>query len=52
MKLIGMSLIEPLFYHPVVVLAAIKGYYRFFMKKEQNWGVMVRQGYEQAQTQK
>lgn len=29
MKLIGMSLIEPLFYHPVVVFAAIKGYYRF-----------------------
>lgn len=44
-KLIGMALIEPLFYHPVVVVAALKGYWQYFLKKEAKWGVMVRKGF-------
>lgn len=44
-KLIGMAMIEPLVYHPVVVVAAIKGYWQFFTKKEAKWGVMVRKGF-------
>jgi cellulose synthase/poly-beta-1,6-N-acetylglucosamine synthase-like glycosyltransferase len=46
LKLIGMSLIEPLFYHPIVVFAALKGYWQFFRKKEAIWGVMVRKGFD------
>ncbi len=45
LKLIGMALIEPLLYHPIVVVAAIKGYWQFFTKKEAIWGVMVRKGF-------
>jgi cellulose synthase/poly-beta-1,6-N-acetylglucosamine synthase-like glycosyltransferase len=45
MKLIGMAIIEPLVYHPVVVVAAMKGYWQFFTKKEAKWGVMVRKGF-------
>lgn len=46
LKLIGMALIEPLLYHPVVLVASIKGYWQFFTKKEATWGVMVRKGFE------
>ncbi len=45
LKLIGMALIEPFLYHPVVVVAAIKGYWQYFTKKEATWGVMVRKGF-------
>lgn len=45
LKLIGMATIEPIFYHPVVVVAALKGYWQFFLKKEAKWGVMVRKGF-------
>ncbi|WP_339612095.1 glycosyltransferase family 2 protein, partial [uncultured Planktosalinus sp.] len=44
-KLVGMALIEPLVYHPVIVVAAIKGYWQFFTKKEATWGVMIRKGF-------
>jgi cellulose synthase/poly-beta-1,6-N-acetylglucosamine synthase-like glycosyltransferase len=46
LKLIGMALIEPFLYHPIIVLAALKGYWQFFTKKEAIWGVMVRKGYD------
>jgi cellulose synthase/poly-beta-1,6-N-acetylglucosamine synthase-like glycosyltransferase len=46
LKFIGMALIEPLFYHPILVVAALKGYWRFFIKKEAIWGVMVRKGFK------
>jgi cellulose synthase/poly-beta-1,6-N-acetylglucosamine synthase-like glycosyltransferase len=45
LKLIGMALIEPFLYHPVIVVAALKGYWQFFTKKEATWGVMVRKGF-------
>ncbi len=48
LMLIGMALIEPLFYHPIVVVAAIKGYWQFFTKKEAKWGVMVRKGFAEV----
>jgi hypothetical protein len=48
LKLIGMALIEPFLYHPIIVLAALKGYWQFFTKKEAIWGVMVRKGYDDA----
>ena len=45
LKLIGMAMIEPILYHPVVLVAALKGYWQFFTKKEATWGVMVRKGF-------
>lgn len=45
--LAGMAAIEPIVYHPITVYAALRGYWNFFRKKEQNWGVMVRKGFEQ-----
>ncbi|WP_431245108.1 glycosyltransferase [Flavobacterium sp. P21] len=47
LTLIGMAAIEPFVYHPVNVYASIKGYWYFFGKKEQKWGVMVRKGFDQ-----
>jgi cellulose synthase/poly-beta-1,6-N-acetylglucosamine synthase-like glycosyltransferase len=45
LKLIGMAIIEPILYHPIIVVAALRGYYQFFRKKEAIWGVMVRKGF-------
>ncbi|KAF2508474.1 glycosyltransferase family 2 protein [Flavobacterium zhairuonense] len=47
LTLIGMAAIEPFVYHPVNVYASLKGYWYFFGKKEQKWGVMVRKGFDQ-----
>ncbi|RKR08431.1 cellulose synthase/poly-beta-1,6-N-acetylglucosamine synthase-like glycosyltransferase [Flavobacterium sp. 90] len=44
--LIGMAIIEPFVYHPITIYASLKGYWHFFRKKEQKWGVMVRKGFE------
>ncbi|WP_231862367.1 glycosyltransferase family 2 protein [Nonlabens marinus] len=49
LTLIVMSLIEPFFYHPIIVYSALKGYWQFFTKKESKWGVMVRKGYSKSQ---
>lgn len=46
--LAGMATIEPIVYHPITVYASLKGYWNFFRKKEQNWGEMVRKGFEQT----
>ncbi|MDL2142121.1 glycosyltransferase [Flavobacterium tructae] len=46
MVLIGMAALEPFVYHPITIYASLKGYWLFFRRKEQNWGVMVRKGYE------
>ncbi|WP_246074189.1 glycosyltransferase family 2 protein [Flavobacterium daemonense] len=46
LTLISMAIIEPFVYHPITVYASLKGYWYFFTKKEQKWGVMVRKGFE------
>jgi cellulose synthase/poly-beta-1,6-N-acetylglucosamine synthase-like glycosyltransferase len=43
--LLVMVFIEPVVFHPINVYASIKGYWHFFRQKEQSWGVMVRQGF-------
>lgn len=45
MILILMAIIEPFCYHPVNLYASLKGYYLFFIQKEQSWGNMQRQGF-------
>lgn len=43
--LIFMAIIEPFVYHPLNVYASLKGYWFFFRKTEQKWGVMIRKGF-------
>jgi len=43
-KLLFTALLEPFFFHPVVVYAAIKGNYDYYMIKDKHWGKMVRKG--------
>lgn len=45
LKLIGTAFLEPLFYHPMTVLWAVKGNYDFFTGKK-SWGKMERTGFE------
>ena len=51
MILILMAIIEPFCYHPITVYASIKGYYHFFTQKEQKWGNMQRQGFNNTPKQ-
>jgi cellulose synthase/poly-beta-1,6-N-acetylglucosamine synthase-like glycosyltransferase len=44
--LIIMIFLEPFIYHPLNVFASLKGYWYFLKKKEQKWGVMTRQGFD------
>lgn len=46
-KLILVSLIEPLVYHPVIVWAAMNGFADYFQKVK-SWGVMQRAGFSPA----
>lgn len=45
LSLILTVFLEPIVYHPINVIASINGYYRFFMNKRKNWGVMTRKGF-------
>jgi cellulose synthase/poly-beta-1,6-N-acetylglucosamine synthase-like glycosyltransferase len=44
LKLIGLALLEPLVYHPMVLYFAIVGNIDFFRGKK-SWGMMVRKGF-------
>lgn len=46
-RLIITAIIEPFYFHPTVVKAGVQGAIDFF-KKEHKWGVMVRQGFHEA----
>jgi len=43
-KLILTAMIEPLFYHPLVVWWGIRGNYDYFLKGKSDWGEMTRTG--------
>lgn len=45
LKLILKGVIEPFVYHPFCVYAALKGYWHYFLNKEQKWGNMQRTGF-------
>ncbi|PJB11226.1 MAG: glycosyl transferase family 2 [Flavobacteriales bacterium CG_4_9_14_3_um_filter_40_17] len=44
-SLIGISLIEPIFFHPVNSFSYLRGYWNFLINKKQKWGSLKRQGY-------
>ncbi len=44
-SLIGISLIEPIFFHPINSFSYLRGYWNFLINKKQKWGSLKRQGY-------
>jgi len=44
-KLLGAALVEPLYFHPLAVYAALTGYWEKLMGKK-TWGEMTRQGFQ------
>lgn len=48
----AMVFIEMLFYHPLIVIFAIRGYYFYLTNRKHSWGNMQRQGVKQAQPTK
>ena len=47
LTLILTAVLEPLFFHPIVVKAGVKGFVDYF-KKSYSWGEMTRQGFNQT----
>ena len=45
-----MGLLEPFFYHPLIVFFAIKGYISFLTQRQHEWGAMTRKGFAQPET--
>lgn len=45
LKLLGTSILEPIFFHPIGVVAAIKGNWDKFVLKKNSWGTQVRKGF-------
>lgn len=46
LAMIGTALLEPFYFHPIVVKAGVKGFIDYF-KKSHSWGEMTRQGFNQ-----
>jgi cellulose synthase/poly-beta-1,6-N-acetylglucosamine synthase-like glycosyltransferase len=46
LKLCTVALLEPIFYHPLVLFFAIRGNYFFLTGRKLAWGDMVRQGFK------
>ncbi|NND34782.1 MAG: glycosyltransferase family 2 protein, partial [Saprospiraceae bacterium] len=44
LRLILTAFLEPIFFHPVVVYAAIRGNYDYYFVKNKHWGKMERKG--------
>lgn len=45
LKLLIAAMLEPIFYHPVTVWAAVKGNWDKFVRKNNSWGEQVRKGF-------
>lgn len=46
-KLVGTAILEPFYFHPIVVKAGVQGTIDYF-KKQHSWGEMTRQGFQQG----
>ncbi|NDW18487.1 glycosyltransferase family 2 protein [Dysgonomonas sp. 216] len=49
LKLFGLSLVEFILYHPLIVFFSLKGYVDFLSRQNFEWGAMKRQGFDQKQ---
>jgi hypothetical protein len=47
-KLLLAAMLEPIFYHPFTVWAAVRGNFDKFIRKKSTWGKQVRKGFKQA----
>lgn len=43
--LLGATFLEPLLYHPLIVLFSLEGYFNYLIGKKASWGVMSRKKY-------
>ena len=48
-RLVVAALLEPLIYHPLILLFSLRGYLRFLLKQGIVWGEMKRKGFQQNQ---
>lgn len=46
LRLIVAAILEPIFYHPLIVFYGIRGYITYLRSKELSWGTMTRAGLE------
>lgn len=51
-RLLGTAVLEPLFFHPIGVWAAIRGNWDKFVLKKNNWGTQVRTGFNNSPSPK
>ena len=49
-KLIGIAFLEPIFCHPFILFAAIKGNFDYYFNKKIKWGEMTRKGMTNIET--
>lgn len=47
LKIVFLPFIEPFLYHPLIVFYSFKGFYKYIISREIEWGVMTRIGYEE-----
>src|SRR5690606_28571864 len=47
LSLIGTALMEPIFFHPLVVWSAVRGNYDLMTGQNKSWGEMTRTGFAQ-----
>lgn len=50
LKLLVAALLEPIVYHPIVVLCSVTGYYKFITRQKAVWKSMERTGMKHAKT--
>mgnify|MGYP003677861701 FL=1 len=46
--LMGLALLEPFIFHPIVVYAAVRGNYKKLFNVKSGWGYQVRKGFAKA----
>ena len=42
--------LEPIIYHPIVVVSSLSGYFKYIMNTKSVWGTMIRKKYAQAES--
>ena len=48
LKLLLAAMLEPIFYHPITVWAAVRGNFDKFVRRKNTWGKQERKGFKQA----
>lgn len=48
--LLGLAILEPIFYHPIGVIASIRGNWNKFILRKNTWGAQTRQGFQKNES--